>query len=214
MASVAQTELALDLEQVNRDLGGDAPGLVRWALSLGKPTIVTSNFRPFAAVMLHLVTRVRADIPVIWMDSGYNTAETYQHAEALRTQLGLDLRIYMPRRTRAHREALEGPPPATDDPRHEAFVEEIKLEPFARALREHDTAVWLHGARAEDTAHRAQMQPVSINEAGVIKVAPLLAWSSRELHEYLKQHGLPNNWDYFDPTKPDPKSECGLLTTN
>lgn len=214
MASAVETAVKFDLAAVNRDLGGDAPALVRWALSLGQPAIVTSNFRPFAAVMLHLATREQPDIPVIWMDSGYNTPETYLHAEAVRQQLGLNLKVYTPRRTRAQREALEGAPPATDDPRHDAFVDEVKLEPFARALHEHRPAVWLHGARAEDTEHRAQMQPVSINEAGIIKVAPLLSWTSRQLHQYLQEHGLPNNWDYFDPTKPDPKSECGLLTTN
>lgn len=184
--------------------------LIRETLRGGEPAIVTSNFRPFAAVMLHLVTRIRPEIPVIWMDSGYNTPETYRHAEALRTQLGLNLHIYTPRRTRAQREALEGAPPARDDPRFDAFVHEVKLEPFERALAEFKPKIWFNGVRASDTAKRATMQPLERNADGILKVAPLLDWSSRDLHLYLQQHGLPNSWDYYDPTKPDPAQECGL----
>jgi phosphoadenosine phosphosulfate reductase len=65
---------------------------------------------------------------------------------------------------------VEGATPALDDPRHAAFTEEVKLEPFARALRETAPKVWFTALRATDTAVRAQMEPVSINPDGLIKV--------------------------------------------
>lgn len=204
----------LDLESVNRELGRDPERLLAWALAQG-PAIATSNFRPYAAVFLHHVTRASPDLPVIWMDSGYNTPATYRYADQLRRLLRLQLHVYQPRRTRERREALEGPPPASsDDPRMEAFTREVKLEPFARALADFKPKVWIHGARAGDTDHRAQMQPVSLGADGLLKVAPLLHWGGKELHSYLQQQDLPNNWDYVDPTKPDPKQECGLLVMN
>ena len=200
----------IDLAHTNARLGQDAPALVEWALSLGLPSIVTTNFRPYEAVILHLVTQARPDVPVVWMDNGYNTEATYRYADEVSRLLKLNLRIYLPRRSRAHREAVDGPVPALDDPRHAAFTEEVKLEPFARALREMAPKVWFTALRATDTAVRAQMQPVSINPDGLIKVAPLLHWSSKELHEYCTQHGLPNNFDYVDPTKGEEQRECGL----
>ena len=54
------------------------------------------------------------------------------------------------------------------------------------------------------------MDPVSISLDGLIKVAPLLHWSSKDLHEYCVKHGLPNNFDYVDPTKGEDNRECGL----
>ena len=54
------------------------------------------------------------------------------------------------------------------------------------------------------------MQPVSLNPDGLIKVAPLLHWSAKDLHAYCQTHGLPNNFDYFDPTKAEERRECGL----
>ena len=206
MSAVTPAELA----RVNAELGRDAAGLTRWALGLGKNAIVTTNFRPFEAVILHLVTRVQPDMPVVWMDNGYNTEATYRYADEVTRRLGLNLKTYLPLRTRAHREAVEGPTPALDDPRHESFTQEVKLEPFARALREQAPQVWFTALRASDSAVRAQMEPVSINPDGLIKVAPLLHWSSKELYEYCEKHGLPNNFDYVDPTKGEDNRECGL----
>ncbi|MBS3996780.1 MAG: phosphoadenosine phosphosulfate reductase family protein [Hydrogenophaga sp.] len=200
----------LELAQVNADIGRDAPALVKWALGLEQPSIVTTNFRPFEAVILHLVTQVRPDVPVVWMDNGYNTEATYRFADEVTRQLKLNLKIYLPLRSRAHREAVEGPTPALDDPRHAAFTEEVKLEPFARALRETAPQVWFTALRATDTAVRAQMDPVSINPGGLIKVAPLLHWTSKDLYHYCELHGLPNNFDYVDPTKGEENRECGL----
>jgi len=200
----------LDLAQINAEHGRDATALVAWALGLGQKAIVTTNFRPFEAVILHLVTRVQPDVPVVWMDNGYNTAATYRYADEVTRQLGLNRRIYLPLRSRAHREAVDGPVPALDDPRHAAFTEEVKLEPFARALRETAPKVWFTALRATDSAVRAQMDPVSINPDGLIKVAPLLHWSSKDLYQYCELHGLPNNFDYVDPTKGEEQRECGL----
>ena len=207
---MSPSPLALDLARINADLGRDAPGLVQWALDLGQRAIVTTNFRPFEAVILHMVTRVNPDVPVVWMDNGYNTEATYRYADEVTQQLGLKLQIYLPRRSRAHREAVEGATPALDDPRHAAFTAEVKLEPFARALHETAPKVWFTALRATDTAVRAAMEPVSINPDGLIKVAPLLHWSSKDLHDYYQQHGLPNNFDYVDPTKGEENRECGL----
>ena len=208
--SQSQQASTIDLAHINATLGRDAQGLVNWAVGLGKTNIVTTNFRPFEAVILHMCAKAQPDMRVIWMDNGYNTEATYQFADEVTKQLGLNLSIYLPRRSRAHREAVDGAVPALDDPRHEAFTAEVKLEPFARALRETAPQVWFTALRATDTAVRAAMEPVSINPDGLIKVAPLLHWSSKQLYEYLVEHGLPNNFDYVDPTKGEDNRECGL----
>lgn len=199
-----------ELEAINQELGNDPDALVRWALEQGQRPIVTTNFRPFEAVILHLVTRQRPDIPVVWMDHGYNTEATYRFADELVRRLDLNLITYLPQRTRAHREAVDGPMPGIDDPRHEAFTREVKLEPFERALREMAPDVWFTALRAEDTPERARMAPVSQNADGLLKVSPLLHWSARDMYQYLQRHELPNEFDYFDPTKVEEKRECGL----
>ena len=198
------------LDTVNRELGSQPAALLAWATNLEPRAVTTTSFSPFSGVILHLVTQVRPDMPILWMDTGYNTPETYRYADQLSRQLNLNLKIVHPRRSRAHREAVDGDLPTLADPRHEAFSREVKLEPFERAMAELAPRLWITGVRAEETAERAKMQPVSLNPDGLVKVAPLLGWSARQLHEYLQRHGLPNNFDYFDPTKLDDKRECGL----
>ena len=199
-----------DLAKANAELGRDPERLTAWALGLGLRAFCSSSFGPFSAVTLHLATRIQPDIPVIWIDSGYGTAAMYRYVDQVTAQLGLNLYIVRPRRSRAHREAADGPLPEVGSPGHAAFTEEVKLEPFDRAVRELGGKVWITGIRAEETAERARMEPVSLTRDGIVKVAPVLHWDSRRMHEYLKRHGLPNNFDYFDPTKVEDRRECGL----
>ena len=102
------------------------------------------------------------------------------------------------------------PAPLPDDPRHAAFTEEVKLEPFARAIAELKPEVWFTALREEQTAFRAGLAPVTLSKEGILKVSPVFHWSSKRMHEYLQAHGLPNNFDYYDPTKVEDKRECGL----
>ena len=58
------SSLDLELARINTELGRNAEGLVDWAIGLGQSAIVTTNFRPFEAVILHMVTRAKRDVPV------------------------------------------------------------------------------------------------------------------------------------------------------
>src|SRR5688572_31597535 len=97
-----------ELIRCNAELRGKEPlEIIRWAVrqSAGR-AIVSTNFRPYEAAILHLAVQVQPDIPVLWVDHGYNRPATYKHAEDLRVRLGLNLKPYLPRMTAAHREAI------------------------------------------------------------------------------------------------------------
>lgn len=206
----APREISRDVP-VQDQMSADAPlKLIEWALAQNAPTIATTSFSPYASVLLHMVTRVSPELPIVWMDSGYATPATYRYIDEVVRRLKLNLKVYHPRRSRAHREAVDGPLPEFDDPRHEAFTREVKIEPFERALAELKPNYWITGLRSEETEERAKMEAVSTNADGIVKVAPLLGWTSRDLFQYVKKFGLPNNFDYYDPTKGEEDRECGL----
>jgi phosphoadenosine phosphosulfate reductase len=202
------------LTEWNAALRSQSPlEIVRWAIAQsGGHAIVSTNFRPYEAVILHLCTQVQPDIPVLWVDHGYNRPATYRHAEALRTRLGLNLRAYLPRLSAAHRDALHGPVPTTDDEAGlKRFSAAMKLEPFQRGMRELAPTVWITALRQVQNANRAGLDIVSHDENfGTLKVSPLFYQTDADLETYLRQHDLPNEWDYFDPAKADEKRECGL----
>ena len=110
--------------------------IVRWAIAEANgKAIVSTNFRPYEAVLLHLCTQVQPDIPVLWVDHGYNRPATYRHAEQLKQLLRLNLQAYVPRVTTARYEALYGPVPTPEDePGLKNFSALMKLEPPAMTL--------------------------------------------------------------------------------
>ncbi|HLP75365.1 MAG TPA: phosphoadenosine phosphosulfate reductase family protein, partial [Candidatus Paceibacterota bacterium] len=178
----------------------------------GSRAIVSTNFRPYEAVVLHLCTQVQPDIPVLWVDHGYNRPATYKHAEALRTQLKLNIKPFLPKLTAAHRDAIYGEIPSTNDEAGlKQFSALMKLEPFQRGMKELAPSVWITALRKVQNPNRAELDIVSEDKNfGAIKVSPVFHWSDAEMEAYLKQHNLPNEWDYFDPAKADDKRECGL----
>jgi phosphoadenosine phosphosulfate reductase len=187
--------------------------IVRWAVAQTQGrAIVSTNFRPYEAAILHLAVQAQPDIPVLWVDHGYNRPATYKHAEKLRTRLKLNLKPFLPRITAAHRDAIYGPIPTTDDEAGlKKFSALMKLEPFQRGMKELAPTVWITALRKVQNPNRAGLDIVSIDENfGALKVSPLFYLSDADLDTYLAQHQLPNEWDYFDPAKADEKRECGL----
>lgn len=187
--------------------------ILAWALEQG-PAVVTTNFRPYEAVILHWVTALQPEVPVLWVDHGTNLPETYRFAEACRTRLGLNLKPYLPRMTSAHWLALNGgqvPMPDEVD-RVESFSRIMKLEPFERGMTELAPAVWITALRREQNPQRAAtLRPVMWDaKFRCLKINPILDWTPNELEAYLAEHGLPNELTYYDPAKGDEKHECGL----
>jgi phosphoadenosine phosphosulfate reductase len=200
----------INLEEINKKLRSASPQeIVNWAISISQKPVVTTNFRPYESAILHAVTQGKQDIDVVWCDTGYNTPQTYKHAEELKELLNLNIHLYVPRQTVAHRDVFLGLP-SIDDPKHAEFTNQVKLEPFRRAMNIHQPDVWFANLRKGQTAFRDNIDIVSESKDGILKVSPFYYWSDKDLDDYLEQHLLPNEFKYFDPTKVESNRECGL----
>ena len=200
----------LNIEQLNIDLKDKSPSeIIAWAIGISKNPLVTTNFRPYEVAILHACSQVDTDMKVVWCDTGYNTPQTYKHANEVIHLLGLNVHLYVPKQTSAYRDAMMGIP-QIEDPNHAIFTEQVKLEPFTRAMAEHKPDVWFTNLRSGQTAFRNSIDIVSLSKDGVLKVSPFYHWSDEELDTYLESHDLPNEFKYFDPTKVLSNRECGL----
>jgi len=198
------------IAKLNIQFKGIPPSeIISWAIKNSKKAVITTNFRPYEVAILNAVVDVKNDIPVIWCDTGYNTPNTYQHAEELIQRLGLNIDLYVPRQTSSHRDAIMGIP-NIEDPRHNEFTEQVKLEPFKRAMTKHQPDVWFTNLRKGQTNHRDSLDILSLSNDGVLKVSPFYYWNDTQLDVYLKERNLPNEHTYFDPTKVLENRECGL----
>ena len=202
--------MSINIKEVNRHLRDKNPfEIVSWAISIAKKPIITTNFRPYEVAILKVVTEVYNNIKVIWCDTGYNTVQTYKHAEEIIQKLNLNIQLYTPKQTVAHRNVVLGVP-SVESPKHKLFTEQVKLEPFARAMEAHQPDVWFTNLRKGQTAFRNSIDIVSQGKDGILKVSPFYYWSDTELDTYLEKKGLPNEFNYFDPTKVESTRECGL----
>jgi phosphoadenosine phosphosulfate reductase len=198
----------------NRELRGKSPlEITRWAVAhAGGRALVSTNFRPYEAVMLHLAVQAWPEMPVLWVDHGYNRPATYRHAEELKRLLKLNLKPYLPLVTAAHRDAIFGEIPEPDDEKGlKLFSAQMKLEPFQRGMKELAPSVWITALRKVQNPNRAGLDVVS-HDANfhTLKVSPVFHLTDEDMEKYLQEHQLPNEWDYFDPAKADDKRECGL----
>src|SRR6266853_1635261 len=105
------------LLELNSELRAKTPlEIVRWAIDQADGrAIVSTNFRPYEAALLHLCAQAQPDIPVLWVDHGYNRSATYSHAALLKEMLHLNLQAFAPRMTVARYETLYGAVPALGD---------------------------------------------------------------------------------------------------
>lgn len=169
----------------------DAAARIEWALEyLPGNHVLSSSFGAQAAVSLHLATRVRPELPVILVDTGYLFPETYRFVDELVERLGLDLRVYRPRLSAAWQEARYGRRWEQGERGIEDYNRENKVEPMERALSELGAGTWIAGLRRQQSASRERL-PVVSGDGERWKLHPIIDWSDRDVHRYLTRHRLP-----------------------
>jgi len=198
------------LRKYNEEFADKSPSeIISWTLSFANKPVVTTNFRPYEAAILHAVVSELKDINVVWCDTGYNTPHTYRHANELIQKLDLQVKLYTPKQTVAYRDVVMGIP-KVEDPLHVVFSEQVKIEPFKRAMHEQQPDIWFTNLRKGQTTLRDKLDVFSFSKDGVLKVSPFYHWSDAELDRYLIEYNLPNEFKYFDPTKVLENRECGI----
>ena len=158
--------------------------------------VLASSFGAQSAVMLHLVTRIEPDIPVVLIDTGYLFPETYRFVDELTARLKLNLKVFRSESSSAWQETRFGRLWEKGLDGIEQYNRINKQEPMQRALRELNGETWFSGLRRIQADTRARIEPIEFRRER-FKVHPLFDWSDRDIGRYLKQHELPYHplWD-------------------
>jgi len=170
--------------------GADAEDLLRAALdpALCRKAAAISSFGAEAAVLLHLISRVRSDLPVIFLDTGQHFFQTLAYRRELVERLGLtDVRDITPDAA-----ALSAIDPRGDLWRSaaDACCDVRKVQPLVPALAGFDTRIT--GRKRYQNSHRATLAPFEAAD-GVLTVNPLAAWSASQIEDWLRDHQLPRH---------------------
>ena len=174
------------LDAINASLEGASPRTIAlWALAQRLPTMVSTSFGRDAAALLHLISELAPEMPAIWVDTGFATAETRDFAHQLTERLDLNLQTYRPAQPAIsvlHEFGVSDPLDLADADR-EGFVQQVKLQPFQRAVDEWQPKIWLTGIRAEETEfrrglHRSLWTSVAFSRWRRSSPLPSQRWSS------------------------------------
>ncbi len=202
--------MSYDLSELNKKFEKSSPeSIINFVLEQAKQPIVTTNFGPYSASLLHALNTLDASIPIIWADSGYTLSTTYKFIQKLEEHIELNLHIYAPKYTRSYLDYHYVDYMASPEG-HQAFTNIVKIEPIKRAFDQHQPDIWFTNIRKTQTTFRESLGIFSKSPSGLLKVSPFYHYDDKRINDYLKKHNLPNELMYFDPTKLVENQECGL----
>lgn len=186
-----EADASLETEEKTVLEGSTALERVEWAnRTFAEGLVLSTSFGIQSALMLHLVTRVRPEIPVIFIDTGYLFPETYQYVQTLTESLELNIKVYSALWTPARQEAIHGRRWEKGVEGLKAYNHDNKVEPMNRALRELGAVAWLSGLRRNQASSRADLTVVR-QQRRTVKIHPVFDWSEKDVYIYLTQNNLP-----------------------
>ena len=161
--------------------------IIRWAVEIFRPDVaLTSSFGADSAALIHLAIQVDPQLNIRLVDTGLLFPETYQFVDALRQKFHLNLSIFktrldVERFKREHAHLPIGHP--------DYCCKEYKVEAMEHTLA--GLRCWITGISRSDASTRADTPFVQLLTTGVTKVAPLAAWTPKQVHAYMTEHNLP-----------------------
>ena len=190
------TPSTIDVEALNeRFETADPSEVLRWALEDSglERVAIASAFQAEGTVVIHLATRIRPDVPILFLETGFQFAETLAFKQRLTELLGLNVVDLVGEYSNDRQEAEFGPRLYERDP--ELCCEINKVRPMFEALRGLDA--WITSVRRDSSPTRADTPIVDRYELEpgreIVKVNPMATWTRPQVWRYLKDHDLPHN---------------------
>src|SRR5262249_7066272 len=191
--SQAQTELSeFEIKQLSRRFQNAAiEEILEWAVErFWSRLAMTSNFGAEGVVVIDHLARVAPRTPIIYLETGFQFAETDQLKERLRARYGLNIierrgALSVEEQNRIYGARLYEPVP-------DLCCRSRKVEPLSLALKGYDA--WIAALRRDQSPTRANIGVVEWNARhGLVKINPLAAWTRRQVWDYIVAHELPYN---------------------
>ena len=161
-------------------------------LLAGRPesgACITCSFQAEDVVVLHLLRERMPDVPVLFLDTGYHFAETYEYRDRLTQEWSLNLVNVLPEKTIEQQESEFG---ILYREQPTKCCQLRKVEPLMRSLEPFD--IWFTGLRREQSPTRKNLKKVEQHRLPsgktLLKVSPLADWTWAQVWEYTGKHGL------------------------
>jgi phosphoadenosine phosphosulfate reductase len=175
--------------QVNEKLGAVRATLVR-AINGAQAVCLTCSFQAEDVLLTKLAIELDANLPILFLDTGYHFAETYAYRDRIASEWQLNLINLLPDKTVPEQEAEQG---LLYQSAPDQCCKLRKVEPLFKAVGGYQ--VWLTGLRREQARSRTALEEAAQfalpGGKQVLKLAPLAAWTTRDVWYACEQLGIP-----------------------
>ncbi|MGG1663566.1 phosphoadenylyl-sulfate reductase [Brevibacillus sp. NRS-1366] len=181
------------LTAINKDLAkGDTLEVIKWAYeNFSDELIYSCSFGAEAMVLLDMISDVKKDARVTFLDTHLHFPETYTLIEKIRAKYpDLHLTIKEPTLSLDEQAAAHGEELWKSQP--DLCCQIRKVDPMESVLK--GAVAWMSGLRREQSATRADVQFVNRDEKfQSLKICPLIHWKAEEVWQYIRIFELPYN---------------------
>lgn len=176
-----------ELNQLNARFETSSPQeILSWAINAYPNAALSSSFGGESAALIHMAVKIRPNLPVLFLDTGFLFKETIEFTRQLKSKFNLNLKTFKanPQQIEEVRlnlsKRVNGVGKCCDD---------VKVALMEESLKGVDC--WIAGLRRNQASSRKNIKIIEPQGPGFVKVHPLANWSSKEIYGYLKQHDLP-----------------------
>ena len=166
--------------------------IVRWAVKEFAPKIaMTSSFGPESGTLLHVVSQVNPEVPVLFLETGYHFPETLEYRDRLIKLFGLKNVINLKADPARKAEVVAQYDGVPYEKNPDLCCKINKVEPMEAGLKGYEA--WMTGIRRHQTDHRKSIHIVEEYEGEIYKISPLANFTSRDSWWYMKEHNIPQH---------------------
>ena len=181
-----------DLSSIAAELeGAGAEDILAWAAESFAPRVTFgTGFGVEGCILVHMIAERRLPIEIFTLDTGLLFAETIELWRKLEARYGIRVRAVRPAQTVEEQELHWGPQLWAREPNQCCHLR--KVQPLRTALAGMDA--WISAIRREQTPQRAAAPVVDRDERfGVVKVNPLVRWTTKDVWKFVFAHDVPYN---------------------
>jgi thioredoxin-dependent adenylylsulfate APS reductase len=170
-----------------------AAEVLAWTYANHRRVAIVASFQAESSVLVHLASQIVERPEVITLDTGRLPEETHAVMDSFRDRFSIRLHVQAPDPAEVATMVGEhGPNLFYQSVEHRQTCCDVrKSRPLARALEGFDA--WVTGVRREQGTTRAATALAAADplHGGILKVAPLAAWTREEVWEHIRIHKLP-----------------------
>ncbi len=162
-----------------------------WAVqTFGDRAPLATSLGPQSLVLVDMLHRIGARLPVFFLDTGLLFAETLALRKRVQDRYGIDIQAVQPDLDLTAQASHYVPRLWDSDP--DLCCQLRKVGPLRRHLA--GRSAWITGVRRGHGASRAEAQTLEWDSSfGLWKLNPLNRWSRKDLQAYLRRHDVPTN---------------------